>query len=273
MLGVVSYRKFSLLAVICYTFARMEQSGSQLHDKRMSLGDHLEELRRRLFLAMIGLVVSTAGCLFFGRELIQFLSAPYNQVIGDKGLAVLTVSAGISAYFKVSLLGGLIVASPWIFYQFWMFISAGLYPREKRYVNSSLPFAVLLFLAGAAFFYFVIAEQVLRFLLSFSESMGLEPVITLQSYISFITTMMVVMGLGFQTPLVILVLTRTGLVSRETLGHYRKHVIISILIVCAILTPPDIFSQLALAIPIWLLYEMGLFLSYLLVRRTKTNKQ
>lgn len=247
----------------------MDQSGSQLHDKRMSLGDHLEELRRRLFLAVIGLVVTTAGCLFFGRELIQFLSAPYNQVIGDKGLAVLTVSAGISAYFKVSLLGGLIIASPWIFYQFWMFISAGLYPLERRYVNTSLPFAVVLFLAGAAFFYFVIAEQVLRFLLGFSKSMGLDTVITLGSYIGFITTMMVVMGLGFQMPLVILVLTRTGLASRETLGYYRKHVIVAILIACAILTPPDVFSQLAVAIPIWLLFELGIFLSYLTTPKKK----
>ncbi len=251
----------------------MDQSSDQLYEKRMSLADHLEELRRRLFLAMIGLVVTTVAGLIFGRDLIQFLSAPYNQVVGDKGLAVLSVSAGISAYFKVSLLGGLIVSSPWIFYQFWMFISAGLYPYEKRYVNYSLPFAVVLFLAGAAFFYFFVAEQVLTFLLGFSESMGLEPVITLQSYIGFITTMMVVMGLGFQTPLVILVLTRTGLVSRKTMGEHRKHVIVGILIACAILTPPDIFSQLAVAIPIWMLFEMGMLLSYLPVGKTKTREQ
>ncbi len=238
----------------------------------MSLSDHLEELRRRLFLAVIGLVTATTAALVFGRDLIQFLNAPYVRAVGDKGLAVLTVSAGISAYFKVSLLAGVIVASPWIFYQFWMFISAGLYQREKRYVNYSLPFAVVLFLAGAAFFYFLVAEQVLTFLLGFSESMGLEPVITLQSYISFITTMMVVMGLGFQTPLIILVLTRTGLVSQATLTNHRKHVIVGILIVCAILTPPDIFSQLAVAIPIWLLFEMGIILSYLTARKTKTRE-
>ncbi len=239
----------------------------------MSLADHLEELRRRLFYALIGLFVATVGGLFFGRTLIQILSIPYNNVAGDEGLAVLTVSAGVTAYFKVSLLGGIIVASPWIFYQFWMFISVGLYQRERRYVNSTLPFAVVLFLAGAAFFYFLVAERVLAFLLGFSESMGLEPVITLGSYISFITLMMVVMGLGFQMPLVILVLTRTGLVDRATLGSYRKHVIVGILITCAILTPPDIFSQLALAIPIWLLFELGLLLSYLSMGKKKSRQQ
>ena len=240
----------------------------------MSLGEHLEELRRRIIYALAGLTAGTAICLYFAPVIIDVLKEPYVEVmkgLGLKGdLAVLDVTAGLTNYLKVSVYAGIVLASPWIVYQLWMFVSAGLHQKEKRYVLLVVPFCALLFVGGVAFFLLVVAESVLRFLLELSKWLGMVPMITFENHIGFMTRLMVVFGLAFQTPLVILTLAATNLVSLKMLHRYRRHVIVVILIVAALSTPPDPFSQLALAIPIWLLYELGVVLVYLLKRKEKS---
>jgi len=239
----------------------------QNDEKRMSLGDHLEELRRRIIYSLIGLVAATGIALIFGRQIIETLKEPYAKVMSEAGieadLAVLAVPAAFTTYLRVCLYAGIILASPWIFYQLWTFISAGLYRHEKRYVIFAVPMSAGLFVCGAAFFLAVVSAPAMRFFIGFSTYLGLRPVITLPHYISFVGRLMLAFGLAFQTPLAVLVLVKMRLVSLKTLNHYRRHVIVVILLLAAMLTPPDIFSQLALGVPMWLLYELGILLAYL----------
>lgn len=238
----------------------------------MSLGDHLEELRARLILALSGLTVCTIISLWFSRRIIAFLQMPYTAVMGDKALQVLSLTEGFVSYVKIALITGLIVSSPWVFYHIWMFIAAGLYPNEKRYVHLAVPFSAGLFVAGALFFLLAVAPLSIGFLVKVNNWLGLNSNITFKNYISFVTTLMLVFGVAFQTPTAIFFLNRTGLVSLKALSRSRKYIVLAIVIVAAMATPPDVVSQITLAVPLYLLFELGILLSYLASRK-KTSQQ
>lgn len=236
---------------------------NKLSKSTMSLGDHLEELRRRLIYALAGLGIAAIICMAFGTYLVQFLQEPYNRIIPNKPLVVLAPADAFVGYMKVSLIAGLIFSSPWVFYQLWKFIAAGLYTREKRYVRIAVPFSTVLFIAGAMFFFYVVAPISLRFFLKFGELIGVEPSWTFQKYISFVTILMLVFGLGFQMPIVIYVLNRTGLVSIASLRSSRKYVFLGMFVVAAMATPPDVISQITLGLPLYALFELGILLCHL----------
>jgi len=244
-------------------------------ERRMSLGEHLEELRRRLIYALLGLAAAMGASMAFGRALVRLLAWPFVKVMVERGmdsqLAVLSTTSAVSTYFRVCLIAGAVVASPWVFYQLWMFVSAGLYPRERRYVAYAVPLSAGLFAGGAAFFLFVLAVPTLRFLIGFAGWLGVRPVITLNDHIKFITVMMLIFGVTFQTPMAVLVLVKMGVISLGALNRYRRHVIVAIVIVAAIATPPDPVEQIMLAVPMYLLYELGVLLAYLSVRQRKTT--
>jgi sec-independent protein translocase protein TatC len=237
----------------------------------MSLGDHLEELRARLILALIGLAGGAVICLFFGPAIIAFIQKPYSELMPDRPLTALAPADAFVGYMKVALISGLIVSSPWVFYQLWMFISAGLYPREKRYVHLAVPFSAALFVAGALFFIYVVAPISLAFFLKFGEIIDVSPNWTFQKYVSFITVLMLVFGLGFQTPIAIFFLSKTSLVSISALRRSRKYVLLGVFVVAAIATPPDVISQITLAVPLYLLFELGILLSYIAHRKKKSR--
>ncbi len=243
----------------------------------MSLGDHLEELRTRLLLAFSGLAVGFILCAVFGKYIIEFIKWPYASVMSRLGenpvLTTLAPAEVIISYMKICLISGLILSSPWVFYQLWMFIAAGLYPHERRYVHLAVPFSAVLFVTGAMFFLFVVAPLCLRFFIKFSNILGLSRTWTLQYYVSFITRLMLVFGIAFQTPTAIFFLNRTGLVSLRALTRARKYVLLVIVIAAAMATPPDVVSQIALAIPLYFLYELGILLSYIASIRQKSRKR
>ena len=241
------------------------QNTEDVNDKvRMSLGEHLEELRRRILFALIGLVVAMIAALACGKWLTNLFRFPYVTAMREAGreplLAVLAVTSGFTMYLKISLIAAIVLASPWIFYQIWMFISAGLHPRERRYVLFAVPVSAGLFVCGSLFFLFVTAIPILKFFIFFSDWMGLKLIITFENYISMIATMILVFGMVFQTPLLVLLLAKMGVVSLDGLQRYRRHVIVCIVILGAMLTPPDPVSQVSLALPMWLLYELGVLL-------------
>ncbi len=191
-----------------------------------------------------------------------------------KPLQVIAVAAGFISYMKIALIAGLLLSSPWVFYQLWMFIAAGLYPHEKRYVNIAAPFSAVLFVGGALFFLIVVAPLTLKFLVSFNRRiLDVNSQFTFQHYISFVSHLMLVFGLAFQTPTAIFFLNRTGLVSIAALNKSRKFVILAIFIVAAMATPPDVISQVTLAIPLYLLFELGILLSYISSRRRKSQDE
>jgi len=245
-------------------------------DSTMSLGDHLEELRARLILALLGMLVAVIFCLipFFFKYIKSFIYYPLTKVPEQVSLIALAPADPFIVYMKIGLISGLIISSPWVFYQLWMFVSAGLYARERRYVHIAVPFSATLFVAGAVFFLFVVAPLSLRFFLSFGNFMGVESNWTQQKYISFVTMLMLVFGIAFQTPIAIFFLNRTGLVSIPALRRSRKYVLLGVFIVAAFATPPDVISQVTLAVPLYLLFELGILLSYLAGRkRTSQNSE
>ncbi|NIP23897.1 MAG: twin-arginine translocase subunit TatC, partial [Phycisphaerae bacterium] len=187
-----------------------------------------------------------------------------------KPLQVIAVAAGFISYIKIAMIAGLLLTSPWVFYQLWMFVAAGLYPHEKRYVHIAAPFSAVLFVAGALFFLIVVAPLTLRFLVSFNQkALDANSQFTFQHYISFVSHLMLVFGLAFQTPTAIFFLNRTGLVSIAALNKSRKFVVLVIFIVAAMATPPDVISQVTLAVPLYILFELGILLSYLSSRRRR----
>jgi sec-independent protein translocase protein TatC len=191
-------------------------------------------------------------------------------------LQIIAVAAGFVSFVKIGLVTGLIFSSPWVFYQLWMFIAAGLYPNEKRYVYFAAPFSAVLFIAGALFFIVVVAPITLGFLVKFNERMlDVRSQFTFQHYISFVSHLMLVFGVAFQTPIAIFFLNRTGLVSVQALRRSRKYVLLAIFIVAALATPPDVISQITLAIPLYVLFELGILLCYfaeLKKRKSKNNQ-
>ncbi len=240
-------------------------------DSTMSLGDHLEELRMRLIRALAGLIVGTVICLFVGSYIIAFIEKPYIGVMGaDARLQILAPAEGFISYIKIALVSGLILSSPWVFYHVWMFVAAGLYPNEKRYVHLAAPFSAALFVIGALFFIMVVAPLTLGFLVKFNQRvLGVSSNFTFANYISFVTMLMLVFGIAFQTPVAIFFLNKTGLVSVKALCKSRKFVFLGVFVAAAMATPPDIISQITLGIPLYLLFELGILLSWLSERRKK----
>jgi sec-independent protein translocase protein TatC len=200
---------------------------------------------------------------------ISAVTDEYNSG-SDGRLGAIGLADPFIAYMKITLIAGVIISSPWVFYQLWMFVGAGLYAHERRYVRIAVPFSTILFVAGALFFLFAIARFCLRFFLKFGDMIGVSAFWTFDKYISFVTMLMLVFGLGFQMPIAVFVLNRTGLVSIESFKKSRKYMIVAIVAIAAIATPsPDVVSQIALAIPLYALFELGILLSWLSIRKQK----
>ena len=258
--------------------AEVDENEESVGRKKMTLGEHLEEFRKRLIYSLLGLAVTMTLTTIWGQWILAQLELPYKTVMQenhmDTRLTVLSSTAGFAIYFKVTLIAGALLASPWIFYQLWMFVSAGLYPKERRYVTYAVPFSVTLFVGGAMFFLYIAAPPMLRFLIGFSQWLDLNPMITLDDQIGFMTKSMFLFGLAFQTPLVILILAKIGLINSRMLSKYRRHVIVIILILAGVLTAsPSPLDQVVLAMPLYLLYELGALLVRILVDRPRQAQE
>jgi len=202
-----------------------------------------------------------------------FKSPSTDQVSPSPRLQILRPADGIINYIKIALISGLILSSPWVFYHIWMFVAAGLYAHEKKYVHTAVPFSAALFVTGALFFVLIVAPLTLKFLVKFNEGvLGARSNFTFADYISFITMLMLIFGVAFQTPIAIFFLTKTGLVSIDGLRRSRKFVLLGVFIVAAMATPPDVISQVTLAIPLYALFELGIILSWFSERRKKAKE-
>ena len=243
---------------------------SDIELSRMSLADHIAELRIRLIKALLGLAVGAVVCLIFGRGILNFLRTPVlaalQQYEHPANLKELVPVEFFSVYVHVGLICGLILASPWVFYQIWAFIAAGLYKRERRMALLFGPCSLLLFLAGVACMFFAVLPLTLGFLLRFSQGMS-EPSFTWAGYMTMVMNFGLAFGIGFQTPLVVIFLAVSGLVPLDQLRKVRRYIIVAVLTAAAILTPPDWQSQILLAVPMLGLYELGLAVAWLMTRK------
>ena len=242
-------------------------------DTGMTFGEHLEDLRSRLWHALIGVAVALVVCLVFGGKLLEVLKQPIVDALAAAGyegkLNYFNVVAPFMIYVKVSLIAAVFISSPWVIYHIWQFITTGLYPHEKKYVYIYAPFTAGLFAAGAAFSYFILVRFGVRFLVNFGKGLGLHPVLDVNSQLMFVLVLSMVMGLIFQLPIVMLILVKIHIFETKTYVKQRKVFIIVALAVAAIVTPTQDIVNLALATaPMLLLYELGIWLSRVAERKS-----
>lgn len=247
-----------------------EEDLDEVGQQKMTLVEHLEELRTRIIRALLGLVIGMVVALSISPQMIELINQPLYEHVGREGVITIDMVSPFLLYLRISLYLGVIIASPWIFYQIWMFIAAGLYKHERKYVTYAVPFSAALFITGALFFLFAISRYLLGFFYAFARDwMGVNPQITLDNHVTFMTNMMLVFGFCFQMPIAVLLLAKMGLVSVRTLNRYRRYVIVGIMILSAFCTSPSPLDQIALAIPMWLLYEVGILLAWFLVEKKR----
>lgn len=240
----------------------------QEKEKALTLRGHLVELRRRLLWSVIAVVITTGISFAFARRIFDFLESrapgPEEGVI----IVFVEVTEMIGTYMKVCLYSGIVLALPFLIYQMVMFVHPALTRQEKRYLYLLMPGVLLFFAAGAAFGYIVFLPRALDFLLNFPWLNTADPYISIGNYISVVTRLLLAMGLIFELPLVMFFLSKIGVVSPQGLSRYRKFAIVGAFIVAAFITPtPDPVNQTIVAVPIILLYEVGILLAKLARRQ------
>ncbi len=220
----------------------------------MTLIEHLEELRRRIIISLATALVFAIGAYFFAGDIIEILRKPLGEP-----LKILYPAEAFIVNIKVALFAGVYLALPLIFYELWGFISPGLKKTERKYSVPFALFSMTLFTLGALFAYWKVLPLGLNFLLGFAKG-GVEPNITLNYYLSFIIKMLFAFGIVFQMPLLVLFLTLIKLIDVKFMIHNARYAILTIFILGAILTPPDIFTQLMLALPLLILYGISIII-------------
>lgn len=232
---------------------------NEVEGYRMSLLDHLVELRNRLIKGGAALIIATGICLPFGDKIFLFLIEPTDgKFPAGSGFIYTELAEKFITDLKVSLFAALFLAAPFLFAQIWGFVSPGLYKRERRAVLPFAFFSSFFFLAGAAFCYLLILDIAVTFFLKFAASGDITAQIKVSAYLRFVTRFMLAFGFIFELPLAIFFLARLGLVTAASLKKFRPYAIVVAFLVGAMLTPPDPISQAALAVPMIVLYEVGI---------------
>ncbi|WP_300378579.1 twin-arginine translocase subunit TatC [Henriciella sp.] len=244
---------------------------SEMESSRAPLLDHLIELRSRLIWSIVALAVASIGCFFIARPLYNVLLGPLVVVAEELDRQDTTFeliyTAPLEVFFvqlKLALFAGIFVAFPIIGWQMYSFVAPGLYKREKGAVLPFLIAAPVLFVIGAVFVYFVMLPLISRFALSFEQLGGdgiaaITPQIKVSEYLSLVMALMLAFGLSFQLPVILSLLGRAGILGTETLRKGRKYAIVGILVSAAFFTPPDLISQVMLAVPVYCLYEISIW--------------
>jgi sec-independent protein translocase protein TatC len=235
-----------------------------MDDGRMTLMQHLEELRKRIVRAFWAWFIAFMACYNYAEQMYLLISKPLRDALpaGTK-LVFLTATEPFFAYLKIGAFAGLLVALPVIFWQLWGFIAPGLYAHEKRYV---IPFVVLssgCFIAGTVFGFVVAFPLMFGFLVEAGTAGGeVVPMLSMGSYLSLASQMLLAFGITFELPIVIFFLGRMGVVDYAFLSRNRKYALLICFILGAIFSPPDVVSQTVLAVPMFLLYEVGIWLTF-----------
>jgi sec-independent protein translocase protein TatC len=254
-------------------------------DEKMPLIDHLADLRKRIVFSLIALLIGFVVSFSYSEELFKVLTLPmraelrfslHNPFISFipskahiSSLVFLAPAEAFWMHMKISLVAGFVLSLPVTLHQLWKFISPGLLPREKKYVGPFVITATSLFLFGALFCFFVVLPFAMGFLLTYKTA-SMTPMISVGSYVDFCLKFILAFGAVFELPIVIIFLTRMGIVTPKTLAKNRKYAILLAFVIAAVLTPtPDAFNQTLMAIPIIFLYEAGIHVSKFFVKKKK----
>ncbi|MBM4276717.1 MAG: twin-arginine translocase subunit TatC [Deltaproteobacteria bacterium] len=242
-----------------------------MDEQKQPLTSHLQELRKRLVLSFIAVGVGFVICYAFSQHLFDILSKPLLEMMPSGSSLIFTsVAEAFFTYMKVAFIAGIILASPFVLFQIWAFVAPGLYRNEKRYVIPFVAAGSFFFALGILFAYFVAIPVGFRFLLGYATDF-IKPMPSMKEYLSFSIKFLLAFGLVFEFPVVLVLLARIGVVDAKMLARHRKYAILLIFIFAATMTPPDVISQLLMAIPLMGLYELSIILSKIFGKKKKAN--
>ena len=230
------------------------------NEEKSPFTEHLGELRDRLIHSFIAVGIGFVVAYFFKEKLFQLLTAPLVIAMGETAGSKMIFTGLPEAFFtylKVSLLAGIIAATPVLFYQFWMFVSPGLYRNEKKYVLPIVILSVFFFLVGASFGYFIVFPYGFKFFLGFATD-TIHAMPSMKEYLSFASKMLLAFGFVFELPLVLTFMARMGLVTVPFLKKNRKYALLLFFVGAALITPPDVITQIMMAMPLMILYEISI---------------
>ncbi|MEO5691847.1 MAG: twin-arginine translocase subunit TatC [Usitatibacter sp.] len=237
-----------------------------MSDSQETFLSHLIELRKRLVWALMVYAVACVPTLYYSAELYDLLAAPLMRNLPEGARMIATgVISPFLIPMKIAFMAGLVLALPFLLYQAWAFVAPGLYMHEKKLALPLVVSSTVLFLAGMAFCYFIVFGKVFAFIASFApKSISVAP--DIEAYFNFVLGMFLAFGLAFEVPVVVVVLVLTGLVTVEQLREWRGYVVVGVFIIAAVVTPPDVVSQIALAVPMCILYEVGIIVGQMVTR-------
>ena len=256
----------------------------------MPLTEHLGDLRKRIFISLFAVLAAFALAFSFSEDILELLTFPLRYSLNfslenmgvqfvpydklkDTKLVFLAPAEALWMHIKIAFATGLVIALPIIFHQFWRFISPGLLPKEKKYAMPFVFSATGLFLLGAAFCFFIVLPFAMKFLLSYKVGDILMPMLSVGKYIDFTLRFILAFGAVFELPVIIIFLTKMGVVTPKMLTKNRKYAVLIAFIVAAILTPtPDAFNQLLMVVPMVVLYEVGILISLLFTKKENGSK-
>lgn len=263
-------------------------------DEKQPLFAHLSELRKRLLICVVGIVIGLiVSYVFYDSVILNVVRSPIDALSGNPDnpfvfenpllrlfrlklenpeltLHYIGPLEAFGVKLRLSLMCGIILALPLVLYQLWRFVSLGLKGKERRLSRSFLPISILLFFAGIAFSYFIVVPVGLYFLINVSGS--LVPIFTISKYASMVLILTMAFGLIFEMPLVVLFITRVGIITPQALAKKRKYAILVMFVLAAMLTPPDVFTQLMLAVPVLILFEFSILIAKAASRRKKKRR-
>ena len=226
-----------------------------------SISSHLLELRTRLIRVLICLGILSVAGIPFASEIYAFVASPLLDILPAGSSMIATqVTSPFMAPLKLVLFSALLITMPYLFYEIWMFMSPGLYKNEKSFVAPLMVSTILLFSAGVAFAYLIVLPIIFKFFIGVAPE-SIQVMTDINQYLSFVIKLIFAFGIAFEIPIATFLLIRTGIAKKESLIKARPYLIILFFVIGMLLTPPDIFSQLFLAIPMWILFELGLLFS------------
>lgn len=229
-------------------------------EQGLTLTEHLRELRTRIIRAMWGIAIGAIVCYHFVEEIFVYVRMPIEKYLQGGGLVYTAPSDKFMAYLKVAALGGIVLTTPWWIYQIWKFVAPGLYAKERKYTLGFMLSGSVLFVTGVVFAYYLALPAAFDFLMTFGGDVD-KPMITIDHYLGFFTMMLLVFGVCFELPLIIVIMGMTGLVTQAFLRQNRRYIIVILSIASAVLTPgTDIASMMTLMVPLYFLFELSIFL-------------
>ncbi|MEA3132037.1 MAG: sec-independent protein translocase protein TatC [Paraburkholderia sp.] len=227
---------------------------------------HLVELRDRIIRAGLAVIVVFVGLVYWAPDIFRLLARPLMQNLPKDGKMIVTdVTGSFFVPMKVTMLVAFVIALPIVLYQIWAFVAPGLYQHEKKLVGPLVGSSYTLFLCGMAFAYFVVFPTIFRVMAHYNAPLGAEMNTDIDNYLSFVLTMFLAFGVTFEVPIVVVLLVRMNVLTIKKLKEIRPYVVVGAFVISAVVTPPDVFSQLILAIPLIVLYEAGIIAARLIV--------